>query len=58
MALYHAVCSLLHYAVGSPRLAVSQHRALWRADFPQPPVGGRNHVAYLGMFIICSRETL
>jgi len=26
--------SLLHYAVGSPRLAVSQHRALWSADFP------------------------
>src|SRR5690606_1166984 len=27
--------SLLHSAVGSPRLAVSQHRTLWRADFPQ-----------------------
>jgi hypothetical protein len=27
--------SLLHFAVGSPRLAVSQHRALWSADFPQ-----------------------
>ncbi len=26
--------SLLHYAVGSPRLAVSQHRALWSGDFP------------------------
>ncbi len=23
-------------SVGSPRLAVSQHRTLWRADFPQP----------------------
>jgi len=28
--------SLLHYSVGFPRLAVSQHRALWSADFPQP----------------------
>ncbi len=27
--------SLLHSAVGSPRLAVSQHRALWSADFPR-----------------------
>jgi hypothetical protein len=23
-------------SVGLPRLAVSQHRALWRADFPHP----------------------
>jgi len=27
--------SLLHCSVGLPRLAVSQHRTLWRADFPQ-----------------------
>ena len=27
--------SLWHSSVGSPRLAVSQHRALWSADFPQ-----------------------
>lgn len=27
--------SLLHFSVGFPRLAVSQHRALWSADFPQ-----------------------
>jgi hypothetical protein len=26
-------------AVGSPRLAVSQHRTLWRADFPPCPRG-------------------
>ena len=31
-----AVCFLWHYAVGSPRLAVSQHRALWSPDFPHP----------------------
>ena len=29
-----AVCSLLHYSVGSPRLAVSQPAVLWRSDFP------------------------
>src|SRR5260221_5169395 len=27
--------SLWHCAVASPRLAVSQHRALWSADFPR-----------------------
>src|SRR5690606_3201254 len=32
--------SLLHYSVGFPRLAVSQHRALWSADFPQPGAYG------------------
>jgi hypothetical protein len=25
-------------AVGSPRPAVSRHRALWSADFPQPDI--------------------
>jgi hypothetical protein len=29
-----AVCFLWHCAVGSPRLAVSQHHALWSPDFP------------------------
>ena len=28
--------SLWHFSVGLPRLAVSQHRALWSADFPHP----------------------
>ena len=31
-----AVSFLWHSAVGSPRLAVSQHRALWSPDFPRP----------------------
>jgi len=30
-------------AVGLPRLAVSQHRALWRADFPPPAGAGSDH---------------
>jgi len=30
-----AVSFLWHSAVGSPRLAVSQHRALWSPDFPR-----------------------
>jgi hypothetical protein len=29
-----AVCSLLRYSVGSPRLAVSQPAVLWCSDFP------------------------
>jgi hypothetical protein len=29
-----AVCSLLHYSVGFPRLAVSQPAVLWCSDFP------------------------
>jgi hypothetical protein len=35
-----AVCSLLHFAVESLRLGVTQHRALWSSDFPhsQPKV--------------------
>ncbi len=34
-------------AVGLPRLAVSQHRALWSGDFPHPGEPGRDHLAYL-----------
>jgi hypothetical protein len=30
-----AVCFLLHSAVGSPRLDVIQHPALWSSDFPR-----------------------
>ena len=44
--------SLLHFAVGSPRLAVSQHRALWSADFPHlaaPKGARRDHPACLGL---------
>jgi hypothetical protein len=33
-------------AVGSPRPAVSRHRALWSADFPQP-LCDRDHLANL-----------
>ena len=42
--------SLLHYAVGSPRLAVSQHRALRSADFPHPnrQAGGTRPPGQLG----------
>ena len=39
--------SLLHCSVGSPRLAVSQHRALWSADFPHPGMPGRDRPASL-----------
>ena len=28
-------CFLLHCSVGSPRLGVTQHRALWSSDFPR-----------------------
>ena len=35
LRLREAIRSLLHSAVGFPRLAVSQHRTLWRADFPR-----------------------
>ena len=44
--------SLLHFAVGSPRLAVSQHRALWSADFPHPAAhtgAERDHPVCLGL---------
>jgi hypothetical protein len=30
-----AVCSLLHCSIGSPRLDVIQHLALWSSDFPR-----------------------
>src|SRR5947209_8581956 len=43
--------SLWHYAVESPRLAVSQHRALWRADFPHPGKPRRDHPANLSILI-------
>jgi len=51
------LCSTCH---GFHRLAVSQHRALWSADFPQPAkLTGRDHPAYLNVFIIrvCPNET-
>jgi len=34
MSALGAVYSLLHYSVGSPRLAISQPAALWCPDFP------------------------
>jgi hypothetical protein len=39
-----AVCSLLHYSVGSPRLAVSQPAVLWCSDFP--PVALRKDLKF------------
>ncbi len=53
-------CTAIHLsvalAVGLPRLAVSQHRTLWRADFPQPALSedsaNRDHPVNLNSLII------
>lgn len=48
-----AICLSVALAVGLPRLAVSQHRALWSADFPQPVTcTDRDHPVDLGTPII------
>jgi len=39
---------LLHSSVGSPRLGVTQHRALRSSDFPRIPSGTRDCPAWLG----------
>jgi hypothetical protein len=31
-------------SVGSPRLGVTQQPALWSSDFPQAPMGARDHL--------------
>ena len=36
-------------SVGSPRLGVTQHPALWSSDFPHP--NGRGHPAHLPFFL-------
>ena len=36
-------CLSVALSVGSPRLAVSEHRALRSPDFPQEPEGPRDH---------------
>lgn len=41
-------CFLLHCAVGSPRLGVTQHRALWSSDFPPVPPGDARLPGLLG----------
>jgi len=43
-----ATCFLLHCSVGSPRLGVTQHRALRSSDFPRIPSGTRDCPAWLG----------
>ena len=35
LALFRAIHFSVALSVGLPRLAVSQHRTLWRADFPR-----------------------
>ena len=52
-----ATCFLLHSSVGSPRLGVTQHRALWSSDFPRAHSGTRDCPACLGTAAILPRLT-
>ena len=49
-----ATCFLLHCSVGSPRLGVTQHRALWSSDFPRTIKDGPRLPSLLGHQIHCS----
>lgn len=51
-------CFLLHCAVGSPRLGVTQHRALWSSDFPPVPPGDARLPGLLGHHHHCSTREL
>jgi hypothetical protein len=42
--LLRAVCSLLHYSVGSPRLVVNQPAVLWCSDFPLAACAASDHL--------------
>ena len=46
---------LWSFSVGSPRLGVTQHRALWSSDFPHPAIAGRGRPAPLGKTILARR---
>jgi len=48
-----AVCSLLHYSVGSRRPGVTWHPALWSPDFPRSACAPRDCLADSAYIVAC-----